>query len=77
MRHKRLQKPTMTCTPDFFVFDQDLKCVYRGQFDDSRPGSQIPVTGKDLKAALDCIISGEPIPQDQKPSIGCNIKWKS
>jgi len=65
------------CTPDFYVFDQSLSCVYRGQFDDSRPGNQIPVTGKDLKAALDSIISGEPVPQDQKPSIGCNIKWKS
>ena len=65
------------CTPDFFIFDHVLACVYRGQFDDSRPGNQIPVTGKDLKAALDSIISGEPVPQDQKPSIGCNIKWKS
>ena len=65
------------CTPDFFVFDQSLSCVYRGQFDDSRPGNKIPVTGKDLKASLDSIISGEPVPQDQKPSVGCNIKWKS
>jgi thiol-disulfide isomerase/thioredoxin len=64
------------CTPDFFVFDGDLKCVYRGQFDESRPGNGIPVTGKDLRNALDCLINGEPIPQDQRPSIGCSIKWK-
>ncbi len=65
-----------TCTPDFFVFDKNLKCVYRGQFDDSRPGNDIPVTGKDLRAALECLLKGEPIPDNQKPSIGCNIKWK-
>lgn len=64
------------CTPDFFIFDQDLKCVYRGQFDDSRPGNDIPVTGKDLKNALSCLLNGDSVPQDQKPSIGCNIKWK-
>ena len=64
------------CTPDFFIFDGDLKCVYRGQFDDSGPGNDIPVTGKDLKKTLDCLLKGDPIPQDQKPSIGCNIKWK-
>lgn len=64
------------CTPDFFVFDKNLSCVYRGQFDASKPGSAIPLTGNDLKTALDCILKGEPIPQDQKPSIGCNIKWK-
>src|ERR1700722_3722779 len=53
------------CTPDFFVFDGDLKCVYLGQFDDSRPGNTIPVTGKDLKLVLDCLLKGEPVPQDQ------------
>lgn len=64
------------CTPDFFVFDKDLSCVYRGQLDDSRPGSGIPVTGKDLRSALDSILAGESVSQDQKPSVGCNIKWK-
>ena len=64
------------CTPDIYIFDQTLSCVYRGQFDDSRPGNDIPVTGKDLKVALDCILNEEPVPEDQKPSIGCNIKWK-
>lgn len=65
------------CTPDFFVFDQNLECVYRGQFDDSRPNNNLPVTGKDLKFALDCLLKGVPIPEVQKPSIGCNIKWKA
>jgi peroxiredoxin len=65
------------CTPDFYVFDKDLKLVYRGQMDDSRPSNDIPVTGKDLRAALEAIIAGKPVSQDQKPSIGCNIKWKS
>src|SRR3990167_3905544 len=65
------------CTPDFFVFDNALQCVYRGQFDDSRPGNQTPVTGKDLKEALDCLLEGRPISETQKPSIGCNIKWKT
>lgn len=64
------------CTPDFFVFDHDLKLVYRGQLDDSRPGNEIPVTGKDMRDALDCLISGKPVAGIQKPSIGCNIKWK-
>ncbi|MGB6977390.1 MAG: thioredoxin family protein [Gammaproteobacteria bacterium] len=64
------------CTPDFYVFDKDLKCVYRGQLDDSRPGNNIPVTGKDLRAALDCILTNKPINSQQKPSMGCNIKWK-
>ncbi|MBY0281546.1 MAG: thioredoxin family protein [Alphaproteobacteria bacterium] len=64
------------CTPDFYVFDGGLKCIYRGQLDDSRPGNDIPVTGKDLRGALDCVLSGKPIPPDQKPSIGCNIKWR-
>ena len=66
-----------TCTPDFFVFDKDLKCVYRGQLDDSRPGNDIPVTGNDLRNALEAIIQGNQIDANQKPSIGCNIKWKS
>jgi peroxiredoxin len=65
-----------TCTPDFFLFDKDLKLVYRGQLDDSRPGNTIPVTGRDLRLALDALIAGHPISADQRPSIGCNIKWK-
>ncbi|QOC22487.1 thioredoxin family protein [Wenzhouxiangella sp. AB-CW3] len=64
------------CTPDFFVFDADRKLVYRGQLDDSRPGNGIEVTGKDLRAALDALIEGQPVAKEQKPSIGCNIKWK-
>lgn len=65
------------CTPDFFVFDNDLRCVYRGQLDDSTPGNKIPVTGKALRAALDNILMGKPVDSEQKPSIGCNIKWKN
>ena len=64
------------CTPDFFVYDRDLRCVYRGQFDDSRPGNGKPVTGKDMRMALDSIVAGEAIKWEQIPSIGCNIKWK-
>ena len=64
------------CTPDFFVFDNKLKLVYRGQLDDSRPGNDIPVTGKDIRNALDAIIEGKVVSEIQKPSIGCNIKWK-
>jgi len=64
------------CTPDFFVFDNDLKCVYRGQFDDARPGNDIPVTGQDLRNALDRMLSGSLPDNRQKPSMGCNIKWK-
>lgn len=63
------------CTPDLFVFDADLKCVYRGQFDDSRPNKGEP-TGKDLTAALDAIIGSKKVNEEQKPSMGCNIKWK-
>lgn len=63
------------CTPDFFVFDGDLKCAYRGRFDETRPGMGTP-TGKDLTNALDALISGNTIDADQKPSMGCNIKWK-
>jgi len=64
------------CTPDFFLFDAERKLVYRGQLDDSRPGKGIPVTGKDLRAALDELLAGRKIAPDQKPSIGCNIKWR-
>ena len=64
------------CTPDLFLFDGELKCVYRGQFDNSRPNTNLPVTGKDLRIALDNLLSGEKISEQQIPSIGCNIKWK-
>jgi len=64
------------CTPDFFLFNNSHRLVYRGQFDDSRPGNNIAVTGKDLRAALDALLAGKTISADQKPSIGCNIKWK-
>ncbi len=64
------------CTPDFYLFDQDRKLVYRGQLDDSRPGNGKPVTGADLRAAIDALLAGQPITQDQRPSLGCNIKWK-
>jgi peroxiredoxin len=65
------------CTPDIFLFDSDFRLVYRGQFDSSRPGNGIPVTGEDLRAALDLVLAGKPAPTDQRPSIGCNIKWKA
>ena len=64
------------CTPDFFLFDADRKLVYRGQLDGSRPGNHVPVTGTDLRAALDAVLAGEAVPADQLPSLGCNIKWK-
>lgn len=64
------------CTPDFFIFDRDLKCAYRGQFDGARPGNDVPVTGEDIRAALDDILAGAPVKQTQKPSMGCNIKWR-
>lgn len=64
------------CTPDFYLFDSELKLVYRGQLDGSRPGNALPVTGKDLRAALDAILSGNEVSGHQMPSIGCNIKWK-
>jgi len=64
------------CTPDFFIYNKDLNLVYRGQLDDSRPGNEIPVTGKDIRYALDCLINDNPVPKLQRPSIGCNIKWK-
>jgi peroxiredoxin len=65
------------CTPDFYVFDKNQKLAYRGQMDASRPDSGIPVTGKDLRAALDAVLAGQAPAADQKPSIGCNIKWKA
>ena len=65
------------CTPDFYLFDKDHRLVYRGQFDDSRPGNGLPVTGKDLRQALDAVLAGKPASPGQKPSIGCNIKWKA
>jgi peroxiredoxin len=65
------------CTPDFFVFDRDRRLVYRGQLDDSRPQKDVPVTGRDLRAALDAVVGGKPVPAGQTPSIGCNIKWKA
>lgn len=64
------------CTPDFFIYDKNLHLAYRGQLDDSRPGNEIPVSGKDIRHALDCLINNEPVPEFQRPSIGCNIKWK-
>lgn len=64
------------CTPDFYVFDRARRLVYRGQFDDSRPGNGIPVTGKDLRAAVEAVLAGKPVSPNQKPSLGCNIKWK-
>jgi peroxiredoxin len=64
------------CTPDLFLFDRNGQLVYRGQFDDSRPGNGKPVTGADLRAAADAVLAGRPVPADQKASIGCNIKWK-
>ncbi|NIN71183.1 MAG: redoxin family protein [Gemmatimonadetes bacterium] len=64
------------CTPDFFLFDSEQRLVYRGQLDDSRPGNLIAVTGRDLRGAVDAVLAGDPVSQDQKPSVGCNIKWK-
>jgi peroxiredoxin len=68
---------TAACTPDFFLFDKNKQLVYRGQLDDSKPGSGQPVTGKDLREAIDAILSGKPVVQEQRPSSGCNIKWKT
>jgi peroxiredoxin len=65
------------CTPDFFLFDDSRRLVYRGQFDDSRPGNGKPITGADLRAACDGVLAGKPVSQNQKASIGCNIKWKA
>lgn len=64
------------CTPDFFLFDAGRKLVYRGQLDASRPGNEIPVTGADLRAAIDAVLAGKPLATEQRPSLGCNIKWK-
>jgi peroxiredoxin len=65
------------CTPDFFLFDEQRKLVYRGQMDSSRPGNNVPVTGKDLRDALDAVLAGRPVSEHQRPSMGCNIKWKA
>jgi len=65
------------CTPDFFLFDRDFRLAYRGQYDASRPGSEIPVTGEDLRGAIDTLLAGKKVPAEQRPSIGCNIKWKA
>jgi hypothetical protein len=65
------------CTPDFYLFDAARRLVYRGQFDASRPGSGVPVTGADLRAAVDAVLAGRPVSPEQRPSIGCNIKWKA
>lgn len=65
------------CTPDFYLFDGARTLVYRGQFDAARPGNDVPVTGADLRAAITALLNHEPVPEDQKPSIGCNIKWRS
>jgi peroxiredoxin len=65
------------CTPDFFLFDGNLKLAYRGQFDSGRPGKGVPVTGEDLRAAIDAVLAGKTVTKDQRPSMGCNIKWKS
>ena len=67
---------TAACTPDFFLFDKDRKLVYRGQLDDSRPENGLPVTGKDLRDAINKVLSGGKVAAEQKPSSGCNIKWK-
>jgi peroxiredoxin len=65
------------CTPDFFLFDQARKLVYRGQFDDSRPNSGVPVTGESLRGAVDAVLAGAPVPREQRPSVGCSIKWRA
>ncbi len=64
------------CTPDFFLFDADRRLVYRGQFDSSRPGNGVPVTGGDVRAAIDAVLADRPVPEDQRPSLGCTIKWR-
>lgn len=67
---------TAACTPDFFLFDRGRSLVYRGQLDDSRPSNDQPLTGRDLRHAIDAVLAGQPVSAEQKPSIGCNIKWK-
>jgi hypothetical protein len=64
------------CTPDFFLFDRERRLFYRGQMDGSRPGNGVPVTGEDLRRALDAVLDRRPAPEVQRPSLGCNIKWK-
>lgn len=73
---KVAQAYTAACTPDFFLFDEKRELVYRGQLDDSRPSNKLPVTGKDVRRALDAVLASQPLDMEQKPSIGCNIKWK-
>ena len=70
------RKYQAACTPDFYIFNKDLLLVYRGQLDDSRPGNNIPVSGKDIRRALDNILNGKPVEPEQRPSVGCSIKWK-
>jgi peroxiredoxin len=65
------------CTPDYSIFDGDMRCIYRGQMDDARPGNELPVTGKDIRNALDAALSGQPVDSFQRPSVGCSIKWKN
>jgi peroxiredoxin len=67
---------TAACTPDFFLFEADRRLVYRGQFDASRPGNGVPVTGEDLRGAIDAVLEGRPVPEEQRPSVGCSIKWR-
>jgi peroxiredoxin len=67
---------TAACTPDFFLFDADMRLVYRGQMDGSRPGNGVPVTGEDLRAAIDAVLAGAPVDPDQRPSVGCSMKWR-
>ena len=67
---------TAACTPDFFLFDRERLLVYRGQFDDSRPGNGVAVTGADLRGAIDAVLEGRPVDPDQRPSVGCSIKWR-
>jgi hypothetical protein len=71
------QAYTAACTPDLFLFDEKRKLVYRGQLDGSRPKNDVPITGHDLRAALDAVLAGKPVSAEQKPSMGCNIKWKA
>jgi peroxiredoxin len=67
---------TAACTPDFFLFDRDRRLAYRGQFDSSRPGNDVPVTGEDLRAAIDAVLRDRPVSEEQRPSVGCSIKWR-
>ena len=67
---------TAACTPDFFLFGPDRRLVYRGQLDSSRPGGSVPVTGEDLRAAIDAVLADQPVSEDQRPSVGCTIKWR-